>query len=79
MTSATQINNINAPITTDLESVATPYDYGAGEITITESFQPGLVYETTTMDYLNYLCYIGLNTTTRTLLLIIFPISTILP
>ncbi|CAJ2642910.1 unnamed protein product [Trifolium pratense] len=64
MTSATQIDNTKAPITTDLGSVATPYDYGAGEITVTESFQPGLVYETTTIDYLNYLCYIGLNTTT---------------
>ncbi|WJX36064.1 hypothetical protein P8452_23981 [Trifolium repens] len=64
MTSATQIDNTKAPITTDLGSVATPYDYGAGEITITESFQPGLVYETTTIDYLNYLCYIGLNTPT---------------
>ncbi|XP_045806062.1 CO(2)-response secreted protease-like [Trifolium pratense] len=62
MTSATQINNLKAPITTDLGPVATPYDYGAGEIT-TESFQPGLVYETTTMDYLNYMCYLGLNTT----------------
>jgi hypothetical protein len=52
------------PITTDLGSIATPYDYGAGEITPTESFQPGLVYETSTVDYLNYLCYLGYNTTT---------------
>lgn len=64
MTSATQINNMKAPITTDLGSVATPYDYGAGDITTIESFQPGLVYETSTIDYLNYLCYIGYNTTT---------------
>ncbi|KAL5073846.1 hypothetical protein RYX36_012830 [Vicia faba] len=64
MTSATQINNMKAPITTDLGSIATPFDYGAGEITSTEPFQPGLVYETNTLDYLNYLCYIGFNTTT---------------
>lgn len=55
---------MKAPITTDLGSIATPYDYGAGEITSTEPFQPGLVYETNTLDYLNYLCYIGFNTTT---------------
>jgi hypothetical protein len=55
---------MKAPITTNLRSIATPYDYGAGEITTTEPFQPGLVYETSTIDYLNYLCYIGLNTTT---------------
>ncbi|XP_004500923.1 CO(2)-response secreted protease-like [Cicer arietinum] len=64
MTSANQINNMNAPITTDSGSVATPYDFGAGEITTSEPFQPGLVYETTTVDYLNYLCYLGFNINT---------------
>ncbi|KAL5189494.1 CO(2)-response secreted protease [Glycine soja] len=64
MTSAIQINNLKAPITTDSGRVATPYDYGAGEMTTSESLQPGLVYETNTIDYLNYLCYIGLNITT---------------
>ncbi|GAU24960.1 hypothetical protein TSUD_311950 [Trifolium subterraneum] len=63
ITSATPFNNMKAPITRDLGSVATPYDYGAGEITTVEPFQPGLVYETTILDYLNYLCYIGYNTT----------------
>ena len=61
---AIQNNNLKAPITTDSGSVATPYDYGAGEMTTSEPLQPGLVYETTTIDYLNYLCYIGLNITT---------------
>ncbi|XP_058780808.1 CO(2)-response secreted protease-like [Vicia villosa] len=64
MTSATQFNNMKTPITTDLGSVSTPYDYGAGEITLNRSFRPGLVYETSTIDYLNYLCYMGYNTTT---------------
>lgn len=63
LNAATQNNNLKAPMTMDSGSVATPYDYGAGEMT-TESFQPGLVYETSTIDYLNYLCYIGLNITT---------------
>jgi len=44
-----------------LGSLATPYDYGAGEIATSESLQPGLVYETNTGDYVNFLCYIGLN------------------
>ncbi|KAK7351765.1 hypothetical protein VNO77_11449 [Canavalia gladiata] len=61
---AIQNNNLKAPITTDSGSIATPYDYGAGEITISRSLQPGLVYETSTIDYLNYLCYIGLDLTT---------------
>ncbi|XP_028784672.1 CO(2)-response secreted protease-like [Neltuma alba] len=61
MTSAIQMNNMKEPITTDSGTVATPYDYGAGEVSTLGSLQPGLVYETTTTDYLNYLCYIGLN------------------
>ncbi|XP_019438065.1 PREDICTED: CO(2)-response secreted protease [Lupinus angustifolius] len=64
MTSATQINNMKTPIATDSGSLATPYDYGAGFITASGPLQPGLVYETSTTDYLNFLCYIGLNTTT---------------
>ncbi|KHN45941.1 Subtilisin-like protease [Glycine soja] len=65
MTSAIQNDNLKAPITTDSGSIATPYDYGAGTITTSEPLQPGqLVYETNTVDYLNYLCYIGLNSTT---------------
>ncbi|GFZ10453.1 subtilisin-like serine endopeptidase family protein [Actinidia rufa] len=35
MTTATQTNNMKGPITTDLGAVATPYDYGAGEVTTT--------------------------------------------
>ncbi|KAL5189495.1 CO(2)-response secreted protease [Glycine soja] len=64
MTSAIQNDNLKAPITTDSGSIATPYDYGAGEITTSKPLQPGLVYETNTVDYLNYLCYTGHNLTT---------------
>lgn len=41
--------------------MATPYDYGAGEVTTSGPLRPGLVFETTTIDYLNYLCYSGLD------------------
>lgn len=58
---ATQTNNLKAPITTDSGSVATPFDYGAGEVTTEGPLQPGLVYETTIVDYLNFLCYFGYN------------------
>ena len=53
---ATQINNLKGPITTEKGTAATPYDFGAGELSITEPLQPGLVYETTAIDYLNFLC-----------------------
>ncbi|BFG17595.1 hypothetical protein CerSpe_038690 [Prunus speciosa] len=59
ITTATQTDNLGAPITTDSNSTATPYDYGAGEVRTTGPLQPGLVYETDTIDYLNYLCYYG--------------------
>ncbi|KAM1329638.1 hypothetical protein ACFX2H_042029 [Malus domestica] len=61
ITTASQTDNLGAPISTDKNSTATPYDYGAGEVTTTGPLQPGLVYETGTVDYLNYLCYYGYN------------------
>ncbi|KAI4336751.1 hypothetical protein L6164_015239 [Bauhinia variegata] len=63
ITTATQKDNLKASITTDSGLIATPYDYGAGELTTTGPLQPGLVYEITTTDYLNYLCFIGLDIT----------------
>ncbi|XP_039069984.1 CO(2)-response secreted protease-like isoform X2 [Hibiscus syriacus] len=64
MTTAAQINNNKAPIMTEKSTAATPYDFGAGEVSTTGPLQPGLVYETTTIDYLNFLCYHGYNTST---------------
>lgn len=58
---AIQTNNLGSPMTLDTGSVATPYDYGAGEISTTGALQPGLVYETDITDYLNYLCSRGYN------------------
>ncbi|MBA0623473.1 hypothetical protein Godav_008935 [Gossypium davidsonii] len=64
MTTAAQTNNIKAPITTEKGTAATPYDFGAGEVSTTGPLQPGLVYETTAIDYLNFLCYHGYNIAT---------------
>ncbi|KAK8678361.1 hypothetical protein V6N13_143865 [Hibiscus sabdariffa] len=64
MTTAAQINNKKAPIMTEKSTAATPYDFGSGEVSTTRPLQPGLVYETTTIDYLNFLCYYGYNTST---------------
>lgn len=46
-------------ITSNDGSTATPYDIGAGEISLSAPLQPGLVYETQTTDYLQFLCNIG--------------------
>ncbi|MBA0745728.1 hypothetical protein Gogos_008292 [Gossypium gossypioides] len=64
MTTAAQTNNMKAPITTEKGTAATPYDFGAGEVSTTGPLQPGLVYETTAIDYLNFLCYHGYNIAT---------------
>lgn len=59
MTTATQANNDKGLITTDAGTVATPYDYGAGEVNPTGALQPGLIYELGTEDYLQFLCNYG--------------------
>ncbi|XP_021668105.2 CO(2)-response secreted protease [Hevea brasiliensis] len=64
MTTASQTNNVKASITADSGAIATAYDYGAGEISATGPLQPGLVYETTVIDYLNFLCHYGYDTST---------------
>lgn len=55
---------MRTPIAKDTGGLATPYDYGAGEVTTQGPLDPGLVYETSTIDYLNYLCYRGYNVST---------------
>ncbi|RCV10405.1 hypothetical protein SETIT_2G109700v2 [Setaria italica] len=59
MTTATQLNNDRAPMTTDSGSPATPYDYGAGQVHPTAALDPGLVYEAGEDDYLHFLCNYG--------------------
>nr|XP_016508181.1 PREDICTED: CO(2)-response secreted protease-like [Nicotiana tabacum] len=61
MTTAIQINNLKAPITTVSGSKATPYDIGAGEASTSGPLKPGLVYETDVADYLQFLCSAGFN------------------
>ncbi|XP_071703413.1 CO(2)-response secreted protease-like [Rutidosis leptorrhynchoides] len=63
MTTATQTNNMKKPITTNSGSIATPYDFGAGEVS-SSPLQPGLVYETETIHYLHFLCNIGYSVAT---------------
>ena len=40
-----------------------PFNYGAGHLWPNRAMDPGLVYDLTTTDYLNFLCSIGYNAT----------------
>lgn len=59
MTTATQLDNTHAPMTTDAGSPATPYDYGAGQVHPTGALDPGLVFDAGEDDYLRFLCNYG--------------------
>ncbi|XP_074347649.1 CO(2)-response secreted protease-like [Apium graveolens] len=62
MTTAVQNSRAGAPIK-NLPGLqkATPYDFGAGEVNLALVTNPGLVYETTTIDYYLFLCNYGYN------------------
>ncbi|CAH8390993.1 unnamed protein product [Eruca vesicaria subsp. sativa] len=59
VSAAVQMTNTGSHITTETGDKATPYDFGAGQVTIFGPSSPGLVYETSQTDYLNFLCYIS--------------------
>lgn len=61
MTSARSRNNAGHPVTDHDGKKATPLDYGNGHINPSRAADPGLVYDLTVADYLDFLC--GLNYT----------------
>ncbi|WCJ28411.1 Subtilase family protein [Euphorbia peplus] len=63
MTTAKTRNNIKQPIAEDSLREASPFNYGSGHIRPNQAADPGLVYDLTTQDYLNFLCSNGYNST----------------
>ncbi|KAJ4830132.1 hypothetical protein Tsubulata_006751 [Turnera subulata] len=59
MTTATIYDNTGKPLTNSSHQFANPHEMGAGEINPLKALNPGLVFETTTEDYLKFLCYYG--------------------
>lgn len=57
MTTASQTDNEGDPIQRNGEN-ATPFDYGAGHVEPTSMFDPGLVYDSGPVDWLEYGCAI---------------------
>jgi subtilisin family serine protease len=58
MTTAGQTDNTGGPITRGGEP-ATPQDYGAGHVRPGSAFNPGIVYESTPLEWTQYSCGVG--------------------
>ncbi|KDP45154.1 hypothetical protein JCGZ_15019 [Jatropha curcas] len=59
MTTATTLDNSKEEILNASHSKATPFSYGAGHIRPNEAMDPGLIYDLSVNDYLNFLCTLG--------------------
>ncbi|PWG07209.1 peptidase [Streptomyces sp. V2] len=59
MTTATTKDSAGKPIQRAGGTVATPLDYGSGHVVPTSAADPGLVYNSTAVDWVAYLCSIG--------------------
>ncbi|KAF8380355.1 hypothetical protein HHK36_027840 [Tetracentron sinense] len=62
MTTAYVINNKKVPIadaSSGSSGSATPFAFGSGHVDPERATDPGLIYDITTEDYLNYLCSLG--------------------
>ncbi|KAK9284179.1 hypothetical protein L1049_023347 [Liquidambar formosana] len=67
MTSARTRDNSMEPMLNASYFKATPFSYGAGHVRPNRAMDPGLVYDLTIDDYLNFLCALGYNQTLITL------------
>ncbi|OWM80401.1 hypothetical protein CDL15_Pgr019681 [Punica granatum] len=60
MTTANLLDNTLKPMTDESTGKpATPYDFGAGHVNLDRAMDPGLIYDITSDDYMNFLCGIG--------------------
>ncbi|MGW0706641.1 S8 family serine peptidase [Streptomyces sp. NPDC002643] len=59
MTTATTKDETGDPIGRQGADSATPLDYGSGTPVVTRAADPGLVYDSTSADWISYLCAIG--------------------
>ncbi|KAL5715646.1 hypothetical protein ACHQM5_017437 [Ranunculus cassubicifolius] len=63
MTSAIERDNLKEPILNGSYIRASPFNYGAGHVWPNRAADPGLVYDSTPNDYLDFLCGLGYNQT----------------
>nr|XP_017224715.1 PREDICTED: subtilisin-like protease SBT5.4 isoform X2 [Daucus carota subsp. sativus] len=63
MTTARTRDNTGHPVRGDFNREASPFSYGAGVIRPNRAIDPGLVYDLSMNDYLDFLCDSGYNST----------------
>ncbi|PKA67029.1 Subtilisin-like protease [Apostasia shenzhenica] len=61
LTTARTHDNLKEPIKNSSLSTANPFNYGSGHVWPNRAQDPGLVYDLTIEDYLNFLCALGYN------------------
>ncbi|XVF33840.1 hypothetical protein REPUB_Repub18cG0006200 [Reevesia pubescens] len=61
MTRARTRDNTESPMLDSSNKKATPFGYGAGHVRPNRAMDPGLIYDLTIDDYLNFLCARGYN------------------
>lgn len=60
MTTATVQDNRLQPVTDESTSQkSTPMDFGAGQLSLDRAMDPGLVYDLSSQDYINFMCGLG--------------------
>ncbi|XP_050279889.1 subtilisin-like protease SBT5.3 [Quercus robur] len=63
MTTATILDNDGEPVMNASYFKATPFSYGAGHVRPNSAMDPGLVYDLSVNEYLNFICALGYNET----------------
>ncbi|XP_030967215.1 subtilisin-like protease SBT5.3 [Quercus lobata] len=63
MTTATILDNNGEPVMNASYFKATPFSYGAGHVRPNSAMDPGLVYDLSVNEYLNFICALGYNET----------------
>ncbi|XP_076925975.1 subtilisin-like protease SBT5.4, partial [Bidens hawaiensis] len=63
MTTANTKDNTGSPMLDETKTVASPFSRGAGHLDPNRAMNPGLVYDLTANDYLDFLCTRGYNKT----------------
>ncbi|XP_020588592.1 subtilisin-like protease SBT5.3 [Phalaenopsis equestris] len=63
MTTAKARDNLLEPIKNGTLAKANPFNYGSGHVRPNRAMNPGLVYDLSVTDYLNFLCALGYSST----------------